>query len=72
MRFRRPFDGKDNKIDLSKVDVSMDGIEIEERGFLAAIQSKREPNASLAQLLPCMRTLAKLETIIDPQRNAHA
>ena len=42
------FDGKDNKIDVSKVDVSMDGIELEDREFIAAIKEKREPNASLA------------------------
>ena len=40
-------DGKDNKIDVSKVDVSMDGIELEDREFIAAIKEKREPNASL-------------------------
>src|SRR5271169_7135636 len=65
-------DGKDNKIDVSKVDVSMDGIELEDREFVAAIRDKREPNGSLAQLLPCMRVLGKLEGIIDPQRKAHA
>ncbi len=41
-------DGKDNKIDVSKVDVSMDGIELEDREFIAAIKEKREPNGSLA------------------------
>src|SRR5262249_17517405 len=65
-------DGKDNKIDVSKVDVSMDGIELEDREFIAAIKEKREPNASLKQLLPCMHVLGKLEKIIDPQRKAHA
>ncbi len=65
-------DGKDSKIDVSKVDVSMDGIELEDREFIAAIQEKREPNGSLAQVLPCMRVLGKLEKIIDPQRKAHA
>jgi 2-hydroxy-4-carboxymuconate semialdehyde hemiacetal dehydrogenase len=65
-------DGKDNKIDLSKVDVSMDGIELLDREFIAAIREKREPNGSLAQLLPCMRVLGKLERMIDPQRKAHA
>ena len=38
-------DGKDNKIDVSKVDVSMDGIELEDREFIAAIKEKRAPNA---------------------------
>ena len=65
-------DGKKNPIDLSKVDVSMDGIELEDRRFIAAIRDKREPNASLVQVLPCMRTLGRLEKIIDPQRKAHA
>jgi 2-hydroxy-4-carboxymuconate semialdehyde hemiacetal dehydrogenase len=65
-------DGKKNPIDLSKVDVSMDGIEIEDREFIAAIREKREPNSSLAQVLPAMRVLGRLEQIIDPQRRAHA
>ena len=65
-------DGKKNPIDLSKVDVSMDGIEIEDREFVAAIKEKREPNSSLAQVLPAMRVLGRLEQIIDPQRRAHA
>jgi len=65
-------DGKDMKIDVSKVDVSMDGIELEDREFIAAIQQKREPNGSLAQVLPCMHVLGKLEKMIDPDRKAHA
>src|SRR5712671_3721731 len=63
-------DGKKNPIDLSKVDVSMDGIELEDREFIAAIREKREPNSSLAQVLPCMRVLGKLESIVDPKRRA--
>ncbi len=66
------FDGKKNQIDLSQVDVSMDGIELEDREFIAAIKEKREPNSSLAQVLPCMQVLGKIERIIDPQREAHA
>jgi 2-hydroxy-4-carboxymuconate semialdehyde hemiacetal dehydrogenase len=54
-------DGENAKIDLSKVDVSMNGIELEDREFFAAIKEHREPNASLAQCLPAMRTLDKLE-----------
>ena len=54
-------DGKDNKIDLSKVDVSMNGIELQDREFVSAIRKKREPKASVAQVLPCYRTLARLE-----------
>ena len=65
-------DGKKNPIDVSKVDVSMDGIELEDREFIAAIKEQREPNGSLAQVLPCMRVLGRLEKIVDPQRRAHA
>ena len=54
-------DGKDQPIDVSKVDVSMNGIELEDRELLAAIRDGREPNASLAQCLPTMRTLDRLE-----------
>jgi len=54
-------DGKENKIDVSKVDVSMNGIELQDREFIAAIREHREPNASVAQVLPCMRTLDRLE-----------
>jgi 2-hydroxy-4-carboxymuconate semialdehyde hemiacetal dehydrogenase len=50
----------------------MDGIELEDREFIAAIREKREPNGSLAQLLPCMRVLGRLEAIVDPKRQAHA
>src|SRR5215475_9736696 len=53
--------GKDQKIDVSQVDVSMNGIELQDREFFAAIRDKREPNASMAQVLPCYRTLAELE-----------
>jgi len=71
-RYDDLFNGKNEPIDVSKVDVSMDGIELEDREFIAAIQEKREPNGSLAQLLPCMHVLGKLEQIVDPQRKAHA
>jgi 2-hydroxy-4-carboxymuconate semialdehyde hemiacetal dehydrogenase len=54
-------DGNDKPVDVSKVDVSMDGIELQDREFVAAIQQKREPNASVAQVLPAMRTLDRLE-----------
>jgi len=50
----------------------MDGIELEDREFIAAIKEKREPNSSLAQVLPCMHALGRIEQIIDPRRQAHA
>jgi 2-hydroxy-4-carboxymuconate semialdehyde hemiacetal dehydrogenase len=60
-RYDDLIDGKDNKIDVSKVAVSMNGIELQDREFVAAIRRKREPNASVAQVLPCYRALARLE-----------
>jgi 2-hydroxy-4-carboxymuconate semialdehyde hemiacetal dehydrogenase len=53
--------GKDEKIDVSKVDVSMNGIELQDREFVAAIREGREPNASVAQVLPCYEVLDSLE-----------
>jgi 2-hydroxy-4-carboxymuconate semialdehyde hemiacetal dehydrogenase len=46
---------------LSAVDVSMNGIELQDREFIAAIREGREPNSSVAQVLPAMRTLHRLE-----------
>jgi 2-hydroxy-4-carboxymuconate semialdehyde hemiacetal dehydrogenase len=54
-------DGKETPIDVSKVDVSMNGIELQDREFVAAIREGREPNASVTQVLPCYRTLDQLE-----------
>jgi 2-hydroxy-4-carboxymuconate semialdehyde hemiacetal dehydrogenase len=54
-------DGEQKPIDLSKVDVSMNGIELQDREFFAAIHEKREPNSSIAQCLPAMQTLDRLE-----------
>jgi 2-hydroxy-4-carboxymuconate semialdehyde hemiacetal dehydrogenase len=58
-------DGEQNKIDLSKVDVSMNGIELQDREFFAAIEEKREPNASVQQTISAMRTLDKLERMLQ-------
>jgi 2-hydroxy-4-carboxymuconate semialdehyde hemiacetal dehydrogenase len=60
-RYDDLLDGKNNSIDVSKVDVSMNGIELQDREFFAAIRERREPNASVAQCLPAMQTLGKLE-----------
>jgi 2-hydroxy-4-carboxymuconate semialdehyde hemiacetal dehydrogenase len=58
-------DGKDAKIDVSKVDVSMNGIELQDREFFAAIREKREPNASVGRVLDCYRVLHDLEKQLD-------
>jgi len=60
-RYDDLFDGKEQKIDVSKVAVSMNGIELQDREFFAAIREGREPNASVAQVLPCYRVLHQLE-----------
>jgi 2-hydroxy-4-carboxymuconate semialdehyde hemiacetal dehydrogenase len=60
-RYDDLFDGKEAKIDVSTVDVSLNGIELQDREFFAAIREGREPNASVAQVLPCYRTLDALE-----------
>ncbi|MGV3633346.1 MAG: Gfo/Idh/MocA family oxidoreductase [Pseudorhodoplanes sp.] len=54
-------DGRENSIDVSGVDVSLNGIELQDREFIAAIREGREPNASVAQVLPCYRILDALE-----------
>jgi 2-hydroxy-4-carboxymuconate semialdehyde hemiacetal dehydrogenase len=54
-------DGKENAVDVSKVDVSMNGIELQDREFIAAIREGREPNASVAKVLPCYKVLHDLE-----------
>jgi 2-hydroxy-4-carboxymuconate semialdehyde hemiacetal dehydrogenase len=60
-RYDDLFDGKNEQIDVSKVDVSMNGIELQDREFFAAIKEGREPNASVAQVLPAYRTLDRIE-----------
>ena len=60
-RYDDLYDGKEQRIDVSKVDVSMNGIELQDREFFAAIRENREPNASVAKVLPCYRTLHRLE-----------
>ena len=64
-RYDDLIDGKDNPIDLSKVDVSMNGIELQDREFVAAIAEKREPKSSVAAVLPAMRVLDRLEKCLD-------
>ncbi len=58
-------DGKENKIDVSQVDVSMNGIELQDREFFTAIREGREPNASVASVLPAYETLDRLEKTLD-------
>jgi 2-hydroxy-4-carboxymuconate semialdehyde hemiacetal dehydrogenase len=64
-------DGEGNKIDLSKVDVSMNGIELQDREFFAAIQEKCEPNASVAQCYTAMQVLDRIEKFLNSAARAN-
>ena len=60
-RYDDLFDGRDEQIDVSTVDVSTNGIELIDREFIAAIREGREPNSSLAQCLPAMQVMDIIE-----------
>ena len=60
-RYDDLFTGKEEKIDVSNVAVSMNGIELQDREFFAAIKEGREPNSSVSQVLPCYKVLHDLE-----------
>ena len=60
-RYDDLFTGKEEKIDVSNVAVSMNGIELQDREFFAAIREGREPNSSVANVLPCYEVLHQLE-----------
>jgi len=60
-RYDDLFTGRDEPIDVRHVDVSVNGIELQDREFVAAIRGGREPNSSVAQVLPCYRVLDALQ-----------
>ena len=60
-RYDDLFTGKEEKIDVSKVAVSMNGIELQDREFFAAIKEGREPNSSVAKVFNCYQVLHQLE-----------
>ncbi|RED17336.1 Gfo/Idh/MocA family oxidoreductase [Parasphingopyxis lamellibrachiae] len=64
-RYDDLFTGKEEQIDVSDVDVSMNGIELQDREFIAAIREGREPNASVARVLPCYRALGALAARVE-------
>jgi len=67
-RYDDLFDGKNEQIDLSGVAVSMNGIELQDREFFSAIAEGREPNSSIADVLPSYRTLDRLERELEADR----
>lgn len=60
-RYDDLYDGRENKIDLSGVDVSSNGIELIDREFISAIKEGRRPNGSVEEVLEAMRTLDRIE-----------
>ncbi len=62
--------GNDEVIDVSNVDESMNGIELQDREFIAAIREGREPNSSVHSVLPCYEALDQLERQLDRQSPA--
>ena len=60
-RYDDLFTGKDEKIDVSQVAVSLNGIELQDREFFAAIHQGRQPNSSVAQVMGCYQVLHRLE-----------
>ena len=59
--------GKEEPIDVSQIDVSMNGIELQDREFVAAIREDREPNSSIAQVLDCYRVIGELAASLEEQ-----
>ena len=59
--------GREEPIDVSAVDISTNGIELQDREFVAAINEGREPNSSIASVLGCYRVLGELETQLASQ-----
>jgi 2-hydroxy-4-carboxymuconate semialdehyde hemiacetal dehydrogenase len=57
--------GREEPIDVPQVDISMNGIELQDREFFAAIREGREPNSSVASVLPCYQVLHELEQQLE-------
>ena len=67
-RYDELVDGYDKPVDLSGIGPSLNGVELEDREFIAAIREGREPNASFARALPTMQVLGQLESLfLSPQ-----
>jgi len=71
-RYDELVDAEQKPIDVSKVDVSMNGIELQDREFFSAIREKREPNASIQQCLAAMQVLDRLEKVLNSTTKAQA
>jgi 2-hydroxy-4-carboxymuconate semialdehyde hemiacetal dehydrogenase len=67
-RYDDLYTGKEEKIDVSQVAVSMNGIELQDREFFAAIREGREPNSSVGKVFACYQVLHQLEQQLAAQR----
>ncbi len=59
--------GKEEPIDLAGVAISNNGIELQDREFIAAIREGREPNSSVSQVLDCYRVIDELAQQLEAQ-----
>ena len=66
-RYDDLFDGREAQIDVSQVDVSMNGIELQDREFVSAIREGRQPNSSLAGVIDCYRVIGELAAQLEAQ-----
>jgi 2-hydroxy-4-carboxymuconate semialdehyde hemiacetal dehydrogenase len=64
-RYDDLFTGNDEQIDVSRVAVSMDGIELQDREFVRSIDEDDEPNASITSVLHCYEVLSRLQIQLD-------
>lgn len=64
-RYDDLLNGKEEPIDVSGVAVSINGIELQDREFVSAIKAGREPNASVASVLPAYEVLHELSLQLE-------
>jgi 2-hydroxy-4-carboxymuconate semialdehyde hemiacetal dehydrogenase len=60
-RYDDLLNGRGEPVDVSGVAVSANGVELQDREFLSAVREGREPNASVAQVLPAYVVLDQIE-----------
>lgn len=54
-------DGNENPVDLTGVEVSNNGIELQDREFFAAIREGREARSSIGRVLDCYKVLGEID-----------
>ncbi len=66
-RYDDLFDGRDTPINVSQVAVSMNGIELQDREFIAAIRAGRQPNSAIGDVIDCYRVIGELAQQLEAQ-----